>query len=185
MTHRDATTLIDNAALRNLIASTQQAHTGKPARWADLGCGSGTFTLALAHYLPAGSTIDAIDLHPSIRPQTTSTGITIITRSADFVNDELTLQDLDGILMANALHYVRDKPQFLQTLRAALRPGGALLLIEYDTDIPLARWVPYPLSFAAASRLFTPPDWSPPQKLGERPSAFGRSNLYSMLTNII
>lgn len=175
MTHRDATTFIDNAALRNLPS---------PVRWADLGCGSGTFTLALAQFLTAGSTIEAIDLQPGIRQQTTPHGVGIHPRTADFVNDDLHLQGVDGILMANSLHYVRDKVVLLTKLRGALRPGGALLLVEYDTDIAVPRWVPYPLSFAAATRLFAPPDWSPLQKLGERPSAFGRSKLYSMLTNI-
>lgn len=175
MTQRDATTLIDNAYLRGLTA---------PTHWADLGCGSGTFTLALAQFLPAGSSIEAIDLHPGIRHQTTSKGVIITPRTADFVNDNLHLQGLDGILMANSLHYVRDKAAMLTKLRGVLSPGGALLLVEYDTDTPVSRWVPHPLSFAAATRLFAPPDWSRLQKLGERPSAFGRSNLYSMLTNI-
>lgn len=198
MTHRDATALIDNAYLRDFIASArggspdipapdQRANPGTPAaaRWADLGCGSGTFTLALAQFLPAGSSIEAIDLHPGIRRRRLippeAPGVDIIPCTADFVNDDLGLQGLDGILMANSLHYVRDKAALLDKLRAALRPDGALLLVEYDTDIPVPRWIPYPLSFAAATRLFASPDWRPPQKLGQRPSAFGRGNLYAAL----
>jgi ubiquinone/menaquinone biosynthesis C-methylase UbiE len=174
MTHREAIGLLDNPALRELAAA--------PQHWADLGCGTGIFTLALAHYLAPGSTIDAIDLHPGIKKQTTPNNVTITPRTADFTSPSLGLQNLDGILIANALHYVRDKPALLQTLHAALKPGGLFLLVEYDTDTPVPRWVPYPLSFISATRLFTSPHWHPPQKGHTRPSAFGRSMLYLAFT---
>jgi ubiquinone/menaquinone biosynthesis C-methylase UbiE len=56
MTQRDAIALIDHPILR----------AAPPTHWADLGCGSGTFTLALATLLPPGSTIEAIDLRPGV-----------------------------------------------------------------------------------------------------------------------
>ncbi|GGB22958.1 class I SAM-dependent methyltransferase [Puia dinghuensis] len=191
MTHREAISLIDNAWLRNLTAyppstgpgNLPQAPQPGPTRWADLGCGSGTFTLALAHFLPKDSAIEAIDLHPDIKRQTTSNGVHIHPREADFVTGHLHLQHLDGILMANALHFVRDKPALLQTLHSALRPGGIFLLVEYDSDTPVPLWVPYPLSFTAAPRLFSPPRWTPIQKGNTRPSTFGRGQLYSALTH--
>jgi ubiquinone/menaquinone biosynthesis C-methylase UbiE len=182
MTQRDAIALIDHPLL----------HSATPTRWADLGCGSGTFTRALAGLLPSGSTIEAIDLRPGIGEQTTAGGVTIIPRSADFVADAIGLSGLDGILMANSLHYVRDKPALLQKLRACYREqasasgastpsGGALLLVEYDTDRPTPHWVPYPLSFAAAAKLLPAAGWPRIQKLGARPSVFGRSVLYAAL----
>lgn len=177
MTQRDATALIDHPRL----------HATSPAHWADLGCGSGTFTLALAGFLAPGSIIEAIDLRPGITRQSTAGGVTIIPRSADFVNDELRLSGLHGILMANSLHYVHDKPALLQRLRACYRggagaaTGGALLLVEYDTDRPTPNWVPYPLSFETAAKLLPAAGWTNIQKLGSKPSAFGRSELYALL----
>lgn len=44
----------------NLIEKAIQ-YSDKPQIWADLGCGDGTFTHALAHLLPNGSHIYAID----------------------------------------------------------------------------------------------------------------------------
>jgi ubiquinone/menaquinone biosynthesis C-methylase UbiE len=182
MTQRDALALIDHPLL----------HAASPSRWADLGCGSGTFTLALAELLPSGSTIEAIDLRPGIAAQTTPNGVTIQSRTADFTTARLGLTNLDGILMANSLHYVRDKPALLQKLRSYYRAdappsntstltGGALLLVEYDTDQPTPHWVPYPLSFASAAKLLPTAGWPNIQKLGSRPSAFGRSQLYAAL----
>lgn len=173
MTHREAIALLDNPVLRGL--------TGR-VHWADLGCGAGVFTLALANFLPSGSTIDAIDLNPGIVKQTTNNNINILPRAADFTQPDLKLGKLDGILMANALHYVKNQPALLQRLRAALKPRGIFLLVEYDTDIPVPRWVPYPLSFTTATHLFAPPHWQALQKANERPSAFGRSTLYTAYT---
>ena len=149
----------------------------RPMHWADLGCGDGTFTFALAQFLPPGSTIEAIDLRTTIKRQTTANGVTILPRKADFVKDELGLADLDGILMANSLHYVRDQPALLKRLR----PTSAFLLIEYDTDRATPVWVPYPVSFASASKLLPAAGWTSIARLGTRPSAFGRSNLYAVL----
>lgn len=186
MTHREALALIDTPQLRNLPG---------PTRWADLGCGSGTFTLALADLLAPGSHIDAIDLKPTINAQTTSRGVTITPSTGDFTRLPLTypaaasgsrqpaLQGpgsqpthLDGVLMANSLHYVREQQTFLTQLRALT---SILLLVEYDTDRPVARWMPYPLSFTYATRLLQSTGWPHVQKLGTRPSAFGRAELYA------
>ena len=173
MTPREAIALLDNPLLH---------HVAPASHWADLGCGSGTFTLALAHFLAPDSSIDAIDLNPTIKKQTTPNKVLIQPRTADFTDPNLNLKNVDGILMANALHYVTDKPTLLPTLHAALKPGGALIIIEYNTDIPLPRWVPYPLSFTTASHLLAPPLWLNLQKGNERPSAFGRSTLYCAYT---
>ena len=188
MTHRDAVALIDTPYLRN---------PKTPTHWADLGCGSGTFTLALADLLAPGSSIEAIDLHPSIPAQTTKNGVTIRPRAADFTTLEFTRpapapkseapipdrlwpgpQPLayHGIVMANSLHYVPDQNQFLKRLKT-----NTLLLIEYDIDLPVARWVPYPLSFATATRTLQSAGWPHIQKLGTHPSAFGRADLYAAL----
>jgi hypothetical protein len=79
--------------------------------------------------------------------------------------------------MANALHYVSDRRAFLNRIHAV----PALLIVEYDTDRPVPRWVPYPLSFATLSTLLASSGRPHLQKLGTRPSSFGRANLYSAL----
>jgi trans-aconitate methyltransferase len=50
----------------NIIEATALIRTSliewsQPQYWCDLGCGSGTFTMALAHVLSPGSTIHAVD----------------------------------------------------------------------------------------------------------------------------
>jgi trans-aconitate methyltransferase len=157
----------------------------QPQYWADLGCGAGLFTTALAQLLPTGSTVYGVDTHPGIRQQDIpSSGrqqdrpTSIIPITADFVKDPLDLPVLDGILMANSLHYVKDKPSLIQKLRSHLHPDSPLLIVEYDTDRPVPVWVPYPISYDALARLFKDHNI---QKLGERPSAYGRANMYAAL----
>jgi trans-aconitate methyltransferase len=150
------------------------------ARWADLGCGAGLFTVALASLLPPGSTVYAIDRKPAIRPQLTPNQVSIQPKKADFVKQNLPTLDLDGILMANSLHYVKDKPTLLRTLRAAnLRPQHAILIIEYDTDRPNPIWVPYPVSFASLQTLFQNAGYSTIIRLADHPSIYNRNAIYS------
>jgi SAM-dependent methyltransferase len=51
---------------------------------------------------------------------------------------------LDGILLANALHFVRDGQAVLERLVERLRPGGRVVLVEYDRRAA-SRWVPFPI----------------------------------------
>jgi trans-aconitate methyltransferase len=82
-----------------------------PSAWADLGCGDGTFTRALASLLPDGSRIHAIDLDAaSLRAVPRSyAGVPIDAHRGDFMRRPWPFDDPDGVLMANSLHYVADQ----------------------------------------------------------------------------
>jgi len=186
----EAIDLLDSPQLRALKLAAA------PLRWADLGCGSGLFTEALAQFLPRDSTIYGVDLRPTLYSEVVN-GVALFPVKADFINIPLPFSDLDGILMANSFHYVEDKPAFLEKLkgylkpgnapdsaaphRAAAKPGAPLLFVEYDTDRPVPTWVPWPVSFASLQPLLNDAGWTNVQKLAERPSAFGHSNLYAAL----
>ena len=124
---------------------------GPGGTWADLGSGRGAFTLALADLIGPTGHIYSIDRDSSalrdqekaMRTQFPSTTVRYI--STDFTQ-RLDLPPLDGIVMANSLHFLRQKDAMLRLVRSYLRPGGRLLLVEYDTDHG-NMWVPYPLSY--------------------------------------
>ncbi|MCA9867225.1 MAG: methyltransferase domain-containing protein [Anaerolineae bacterium] len=119
--------------------------------WAELGAGEGAFTLALAELLGPGATLHAVDRDRRALER----GAAAVARRypavdlrplvADFTGP-LALPPLDGLLMANSLHFVRDKEPLLRRLGALLRPGGRFVLVEYNVDHG-NRWVPHPLSF--------------------------------------
>ncbi len=112
-------------------------------RWADLGAGEGAFTLALSDLLGPEAHIVAVDKDAGAMRALDGR---IETRVADFTRP-LDLHDLDGVVMANSLHFVRDKQPVLQAVRTMLRRGGRLILVEYGTDRG-NHWVPYPFTYA-------------------------------------
>lgn len=128
-----------------LVALLRGGVRAKGGRWADLGAGEGAFTLALADLLGPGAHITAVDRDGGAlrRLRSSARGIEIL--HADFTRP-LGLTDLDGVVMANSLHFVRNKAPVLAAVRDMLKPGGALIVVEYDTDRGNA-WVPHPFSY--------------------------------------
>jgi len=151
------------------------------ATWADLGCGTGVFTKALASLLQPGSTIYAIDRQTTIRDTGLQTnGVAITPLQLDFVADNIGVGLLDGILMANSLHFAADKPALLEKLAGLLRNDGCFIIAEYDTDMANP-WVPYPVSFRSLRPLFKNAGFTCFEKLHEHPSVYGRANIYTVL----
>lgn len=153
--------------------------------WADLGCGSGTFTLALAHHLSPYSRIIAIEKdHRALQQIPDRYGlVTIEKKIADFENDDFSPVTLDGILMANSLHFVQNQKSFIKRTKQLLKPDGTFLIVEYDMDSSNS-WVPYPVSYDRLKKLFTDCGFPSIQKLTEKPSRYNRSNLYSAIISI-
>lgn len=117
-------------------------------RWADLGCGDGVFTYLLYENNPRRH-IFAVDkdAHALNTLQRTFQAIIpqadIHPHQADF-GQTLDLPPLDGIVMANSLHFVRRKQAVLHRVLSHLKPGGRLVLIEYNAS--RGNWaVPHPL----------------------------------------
>lgn len=154
------------------------------ARWADLGAGTGTFTRALAALLGPDAEIHAVDADAralrTLRHEAERIAAPRIrVHHADFTR-RLPLPPLDGILMANALHFVRDQSAMLTLAASYLSPGGRLVVIEYENR-PASRWVPHPVSAARLAGLAADAGLAPPRIVGRRPSAYG-GEMYVALT---
>lgn len=144
--------------------------------WADLGSGAGAFTLALAELLGPDASIYSLDkdggaLREQQRAiQSRFPGAIVHYQQADFTT-RLDLPPLDGIVMANALHFHRHKASILARLHGYLKPGGRLLLVEYNVDQG-NMWVPYPLSYPTWETLAGQNGFQQTRLLGARPSRF-------------
>jgi SAM-dependent methyltransferase len=152
------------------------AGEGRVRVWADLGAGEGAFTLALAELLGAGARVIAVDKDARALQ---AIGQGIETRVADFTK-QLDLHDLDGIVMANALHFVRNKAPVLESVRDMLRPGGRLIVVEYSTDRGNP-WVPYPFTYATWVRMAEAAGLQGTEQLHSVPSRYFGS-MYSALS---
>ena len=146
-------------------------------RWADIGAGSGVFTQALMQLLDAGTVI-ALDKSPNaLYKLKTVPPIKLDIVEEDF-NHPLDLPLLDGILMANALHYAKDHVVVLKNVLKHLKPGGTFLFIEYDTDIPNDPWVPNPVSLHRFQLLCKEVGLSSPKVIGLRDSIYQDGQMY-------
>jgi SAM-dependent methyltransferase len=153
--------------------------------WADLGCGTGAFTLALADLLEPPSIIYAVDsdgyslseLRRRARTRFPNHEIRILL--ADFTQ-RLDLPPLDGIVMANSLHFHKEKEPIVRAVRDRLKPDGSFILIEYNADRGNP-WVPFPLSFARWRELAPHCGFASTEKIASKPSTFLRE-IYSALS---
>ncbi len=155
------------------------ANLSQGASFADLGAGSGAFTLALRELLGLSADIYAADRarnRLNILEQAHQSRFGSVENLhfvfGDFARD-LDLPLLDGILMANSLHFFRDKEKVLRHVRSFLKPGGKLLLVEYNVDRGNP-WVPHPLSFETFRELAPRAGFSQPRLLAKKPSSFLR-----------
>jgi SAM-dependent methyltransferase len=157
--------------------------SGDRGLWADLGSGSGAFTLALADLLGPGGRILSVDrdgdaLAEQERAMTSRfPGTAVEYRVADLLAP--LGPPLDGIVMANSLHFQRDRAEALSHVHSSLRPGSRLIVVEYDVDRGNP-WVPHPLSFATWQRVAVEAGFSMPRLLGRVPSRW-LSAIYSAL----
>ncbi|HEU5328775.1 MAG TPA: class I SAM-dependent methyltransferase [Thermomicrobiales bacterium] len=144
--------------------------------WADFGSGAGAFTLALADLLGPGARIWSVDRDAgalrqqerAMRARFPATAVQYLV--ADFTQP-LELPTLDGAVCANALHFVRDKDTPLHLLYRYLRPGGQLIVVEYNTDRG-NHWVPYPFSFVGWTDLARRNGFMATRLLARRSSRF-------------
>jgi trans-aconitate methyltransferase len=164
-----------NEAAEMLKNLNKNSFKGKN-EWADLGCGSGTFTMALATLLEPESIIYAIDKNAASLHQipTLNHNVKIEKKKMDFINQTLDVKNLDGILMANALHYVKDKTSFINKLIECINLNGCFLVVEYETKTPVSNWVPFPINFSDLKKTFHDSGFKNIQKLHERKSIYGQ-----------
>jgi SAM-dependent methyltransferase len=161
-----------------LIAAAVPKHGGRV--WADFGAGDGTFTRALVELLGSGCRVYAVDRDATalaaIDQWPTAVRADVIPVVADlsrpFALPALGETLLDGALFANTLHFIRHAEDVLARLVSLVKPGGRVVLVEYDRRAP-SRWVPYPIPSTRLPTLAASAGLSPPVITTTRPSAFG------------
>jgi ubiquinone/menaquinone biosynthesis C-methylase UbiE len=101
----------------------------------DVGCGPGFFTLPMARMTGETGTVIAVDLQEEmlrhVRQRAEKARLAARIRTHRCSADALGLTvEADLVLAFYMLHEVPDPAAFLAQVRAILRPGGRMLLIE-------------------------------------------------------
>lgn len=146
-----------NAAQRLTLLRSGNPRPGE--HWADLGCGEGAFTLPLAKVLGSRGSIIAIDRDPDALDKLQNAlhkldgrDVARIDRRLGEITSLPDLPRLDGVVLGNALHYVAQPAPVLARVNDALRPGGRIVLIEYDRA-DRNPWIPHPIPVSVLSAL--------------------------------
>ena len=162
------------AKARLLLRPAITAELG--GHWADIGCGDGVFTHLLLEWLVPASTVIAVDQEPSalrrlLQALPPGQQARVQTLQADFTQP-LNLPDpLDGLLLANSLHFVRNKLPVLTALVNLLRPGGTAIIIEYNAA--RGNWaVPHPFRAETCLQLMRSAGLHRTQIINREPSSF-------------
>jgi ubiquinone/menaquinone biosynthesis C-methylase UbiE len=154
----------------SLLSAAVPAAAGET--WADLGAGTGVFTRALASLTGPDGHVFAVDEDDRALGAIRASSLPRITVLRADVTQPMALPPLDGVVMANVLHFVADAEAVLPRIVRLLRPGGRLVLIEYEGRRP-GPWVPYPVSASRFRELAAISGLAEPRVAATRPSRFG------------
>lgn len=108
---------------------------------ADLGAGSGYFTFRLADRVGKRGKVLAVDIQDemlaTIRQRAAAQGVTNVEEVKSTPTDpRLPAASVDAVLMVNVYHELAYPFEVMTGVRAALKPGGRVVFVEYRKEDP-------------------------------------------------
>lgn len=104
---------------------------------ADIGAGTGAFLAALSLGVGEAGTLVAVEIVPEfaahLRERAGTEGLTnVVIVEASATDVTLEAQSVDLMFMCDVYHHIEFPAVYLPTLYRALRPGGRLVIVEFD-----------------------------------------------------
>jgi len=107
---------------------------------ADIGSGTGYFSVRFAHAVPQGRVYGA-DIEPDmvayLAARAKREKLGNVSAVAAAPDDPRLPEKVDLIVMVDVLHHIADRARYLKKLRASLKPGGRIAIIDFRTDAPV------------------------------------------------
>ena len=113
-------------------------------RIADIGAGTGLYTLLFADAVGPKGRVYAEDIEPMflnlINQRVEDTGFANVTAVLGR-EDDITLpeESVDVVFIADTYHYFENRESIMRSIYNALKPGGSLILVEFDIEPGEAR----------------------------------------------
>ena len=109
---------------------------------ADIGAGSGYFTLRLARHVGASGHVYGVDIRPDmirhLNERVRDAGLLNVSTILAPPDDPLLPQPVDRFLLVDVWHHVEDHPAYLALMTSRLKPGGQVVMIDFHKrDLPV------------------------------------------------
>jgi predicted methyltransferase len=106
---------------------------------ADIGSGTGYFSLRFAHMVPKGRVYGA-DTEPDmvkyLAERAKREGMGNVTAVAATPEDPRIPEKADLIILVDVYHHVENRERYFSKLRESLKPGGRVAIIDFRMDSP-------------------------------------------------
>ena len=110
------------------------------ARVADLGAGTGYFSARLARMLPRAK-VYAVDIEPDmvrfLESRAQREGLPNVIALKGEAADPRLPEKVDLVLLVNVYHHIEAREDYFRRLRAALRPGGRVAIVDFKLESPV------------------------------------------------
>jgi predicted methyltransferase len=107
---------------------------------ADIGAGTGYFTMRLAHMTPKGR-VYAVDTEPAmvkhLAERAKKAGLQNVTAIQAKPGDPALPAKADLVLSVDVYHHVEHRERYFRRLQESLRPGGRVAVIDFRMDSPV------------------------------------------------
>lgn len=106
---------------------------------ADIGAGTGYFSVRLAHMLPQGK-VYAVDAEPDmvkyLRQRAEKSGLSNMRAVQATPDDARLPEKADLVLLVDVYHHIDDRVRYFRKLRGSLEPGGRIAIVDFRADAP-------------------------------------------------
>lgn len=106
---------------------------------ADIGAGTGYFAVRLARAVPSGR-VFAVDAEPDmvryLGERARLAGLANLVPVQGEPNDPKLPAPVDVVLVVNTYHHIAGRVEYFRRLRASLKPGGRVAIIDYRPEAP-------------------------------------------------
>jgi SAM-dependent methyltransferase len=107
---------------------------------ADIGAGTGYFSMRLAHMVAKGR-LYGVDTEPGmvkhLAERAKREGLANVTAVQAKPGDPNLPEKADVILLVDVYHHVDDRKRYFRNLQQSLKPGGRVAIIDFRLDSPV------------------------------------------------